>query len=383
MPNDQLNSEQEKNLLPEGKKTNNSVADENINLGALYFKSLFLTKYVIRNWWVLLIWMLVGMGVAYGYMLYKGTTYTSEFAFNVVPSNNPSAILSNALALSSGMTQGPSTGAYDNNYFSNFIQSQRDIKSALLKDAVVKGKEDILANHFIDVYKWRGPWKNTKLQYFRFKNHDLYKLTPLEDSILTLEYNYIIKYVLSNNYVLGNPIVSIYINTPNKDFTRELSSRMCKCMNEYYLTDIYGRNVQNVNTAQHKVDSLSYVLKDLQTRIAHFNDNNYALIKQEGSTELNMLTRDLGLVTTMYNSAVSNLDAAKTTLIINTPLLDIMDDPEFSTVATFVRWVIALPLGALIGIFFGIVYLVIRKMVVDSARLEKQKIVKHLQSATG
>lgn len=379
MPVELLNSEHENTG---GKNAGDNASDENINLGALYFKAVFLIRYIFRNWWVLLIWLIIGMLGAYGYMLYKGTTYTSEFQFDVMPSNNPSSVVSNALAFAGpGATSSSSTGQYDNNYFSNFIQSQRDIKSALLKDAVVNGKSDILANHFIDVFKIRGGWKDTRLQNFKFRNHNLYKLTSLEDSLLTLEYNYIMKYVLTNNYVAGNPVVSIYINTPNKDFTREFSSEMCKCMNEYYLTDIYGRNLQNVNTAQHKVDSLSFIMKDLQTRIAHFNDNNYNLIKQEGSTELTILNRDLGLVTTMYNSAVSNLDAAKTTLIINTPVLDIMDDPKFSTVVTFVRWVLAIPIGAVVGLFFGIVYLVLRKMVLDSARREKQKIILAAQNS--
>lgn len=382
MMSDQSNLEREQKLSATNKKADDG-SDVNINLGALYFKTLFLSKYIIRNWWVLLIWIFIGLGSAYGYIMYKGITFTSEFAFNVMPSNNSSSILSNALAITNGMgmSSSPTPGAFDNNYFSNFIQSQRDIKSALLKTEMVDGKSDILANHFIDVYKWRSSWKDTRLEYFRFKNTNIYALSALEDSILTLEYNYIMKYVLTNNYAVGNPVVSIYMNTPSKDLTRELSSQMYKYMNDYYLSDIYGRNVQNVNTAQHKVDSLAYEIKDLETRIAHFNDNNAHLIKKEGGTELTILNRDLGLVTTLYNSAVSNLDAAKTTLIINTPVLDIVDDPQFATVATFVKIVIALPVGAVIGLFLGIVYLVIRKMVIDSARIERQKMVNHLQAS--
>jgi len=180
---------------------------------------------------------------------------------------------------------------------------------------------------------------------------------------------------------VGNPEVSIYMNTPSKDLTRELSSQMYKYMNDYYLSDIYGRNVQNVNTAQHKVDSLTSIMKSLETRIAHFNDNNIHLIKKEGSTELTILTQDLSLITTLYNSAVSNLDAAKTTLIINTPLLEIVDDPQFATVVTLVKFKIALPIGAAIGLILGIVYLVLRKMVIDSARLERQKMVKFMQTS--
>ena len=378
---DQQNPELERNRSA---KMGNDGSDEDINLGALYFKTVFLTKYIIKNWWVVLIWICLGLSGAYGYILYKGVTFTSEFAFNVVPSNNTSSVLSNALAITSGMGMSSSAspgGAYDNNYFSTFIQSQRDIKCALLKVEMVDGKQDILANHFIDVYQWRGSWKDTRLQYFRFKNTNIYALTALEDSILTQEYNYIMKYVFTNNYAVGNPEVSIYMNTPSKDLTRELSSQMYKYMNDYYLSDIYGRNVQNVNTAQHKVDSLTSIMKSLETRIAHFNDNNIHLIKKEGSTELTILTQDLSLITTLYNSAVSNLDAAKTTLIINTPLLEIVDDPQFATVVTLVKFKIALPIGAAIGLILGIVYLVLRKMVIDSARLERQKMVKFMQTS--
>ena len=58
------------------------------------------------------------------------------------------------------------------------------------------------------------------------------------------------------------------------------------------------------------------------------------------------------------------------TLLTTAPILQIIDDPVFSTEVDYVRWIMVIIVGVLLGIFFGAIYLFVARAV----KLSNEKV---------
>ena len=145
----------------------------------------------------------------------------------------------------------------------------------------------------------------------------------------------------------------------------------------YYMDNVYQLNKKNTNVADERVDSLGRVLKGLDYRVANLRDLSNNTIRQKGLIDVTSAQRDQSLVNAQYSAALNNTELAKVTILTTAPILQVIDDPLFSTEISFVRWYIALIVAAFLGIFMGTIYLVIAKAVKTSN--EKVKAQKQLE----
>src|SRR5437868_2050203 len=129
--------------------------DEEIQLGPLWTNIKQMFRYVLKKWWVLLIWIIIFSGIAMGYVIWYGKKYISTATFAVEGESPSSGLLSSSLSIANQLgLQGSAAknSTYNNNFFATLIQSRRVIKESLMQEATMDGKKDLLANHYINLY---------------------------------------------------------------------------------------------------------------------------------------------------------------------------------------------------------------------------------------
>jgi hypothetical protein len=229
-----------------------------------------------------------------------------------------------------------------------------------------------MANHYIKLNGWKGDWKGTNLENFSFTSSHLDSVSQVEDSVLNKIYENVIDKNLTVTYDEITPFNSVDFVTRNYDFSSNILDIMIDRTADYYMRNIYSLNLKNLSVADYRVDSIADALRQLDYRVAQLRDLSGNLIKQKGSVELNKAIRDQGLLNIQYSSAVNNLELAKVTLLTSAPILQVIDEPQFSTEVSFVPVITAMIVGGIVGMFLAAGWLILAKVIKDSARRENE-----------
>lgn len=353
------------------------VEETDINYGNILGKAKTIWKYLIRKWWVLLIALVLGGGLGWLIQYMYGVNYTANCTFTIQGQSASSSLLNSALSLASsiGISAKPGTGSYDNNYFANLMKSRRILKQTLLEDGMINGKKDLMINHFIHITELDDDWKDDRrLSGFKFKHNQFSALTRLEDSVLTLLYNSILDKYLTVTYDESSPFNVAKFTTPDYAFSSEIMQKLLDRTSSHYINEMYRLNNENLLIAGRRVDSIANAIRELDAKVAALKDNSNNVIKQSGLVSLNAAIRDQGLLNIQYSSAVNNFELAKVTLTTDTPILEVIDDPKFSTEVSLIPIVIAIAGGALSFFFIALIGLIAWNFVSKTIEKEKKEI---------
>lgn len=316
---------------------------------------------VIYSWKFLIIGIIAGAALGRLVSWFLGVKYTATATY-AIQSTTSNTTLSSALSLASSFGLGTKTGStFDANYFTELSKSKRIIKETFLQNASINGKNDLLANHFYYCSKFYKKWddKESPLFQFSFKHNQLNELTALEDSVLTVYYNYLIDKNLTAVTAENNAFNRITLSTINREFSKEFTNALLRVMQAYYKKSVENINNFNFDIASKRVDSLAEAIRMADAKVARLKDNAANTIKQQGLIELNNALREQSLLNIQYSAAVNNYEASKTALIGTAPVIQLIDIPEFTGDVKYLDPFWSMVIGALLSLIavLGIIFL--------------------------
>ncbi len=359
---------------------NNAIKNQNqdteISFSKIISRLKLTWKLFLRKWWILLIASLLGAGTGWFYCYWKGTTYVANCSYTVQGQSASSSLLSSALSLASSLgisTKGGGPSSYDNNFFANLMESRKIVKESLLEKESVDGKKDQFANFYIKMYGYEDDWKGDKrLDGFKFKHTTLTTITRFEDSVL----NFIYDKVISDNFLVkfddSEPFNTANFTSKSFDFSSKIMKHILDNTSSHYLKEMYVLNDNNLRLAQKRLDSIANAIRLLDQKVAKLKDNSSSTIRQSGLVDLNAAIRDQNLLTVQYSSAVNNFELAKVSLMTQSPVLDIIDDPLFSTDTNTPRIILIICVGAFLFFIITAGFLMVSNFVKESVKLEKK-----------
>ena len=115
------------------------------------------------------------------------------------------------------------------------------------------------------------------------------------------------------------------------------------------------------------------LLEQKEDLLAKLQDNSSYQVKFAGYLGQNRLLRDIGLVTTEYSTTYAQLQLALFDLQNKTPLVDIIDQPKYSTIKEKEQTTMFMIIGFILGAFLTSIGLGVRKYIRDSVEEGKQK----------
>lgn len=332
-----------------------------------------LVLYALSKWRLLALAGILGALLGLGYYYIKPVVYTARITFVVEESKSAGGggSLMSALAGQFGVDIGGLSGtsgvlAGDN--VLQLLKSKSLIKKTLLTPFNNNGDTSArsLADEYARVYGLDKKWlKSSKIGKAISFKPGVQSLSRTEDSLLQT----IVKKITEKELFIAKPDKKLgFFEMTTSMRSEALSALFCmrllKTTTDFYIDTKTRRLVTNVQRLQLKSDSLLYALNKKTFSSADANrmllDANPVFAAPAVNAE--MSARDKFIQGTIYADIVKNLEISKTSLIQETPTVQVVDEPEFPLPDNEIDWWLAMLMGAGLVIFVaGVVIIAVKK----------------------
>ncbi len=354
----------------EGYKDKAIVQDGEISL-----KDIFL---ILRGWWsyllskrlVIAIGFFAGAGIGLIYAYSKEPLYVAELTF-VLEDSQPGGIGGSYSGLASqlgiDLAGGEGGSAFVGQNLFALMKSRSMIEKALLNNVRVEDKSQTLAEFYIEMNGLREKWAdNPKLKDIKFPtNIDPSKFSLEQNSVMNDFHNSLI----SDNLFVDkqdkkSSLLSIRVTSKNELFSKYFTEVLAKEVSDFYIETKTKKSAANVAILQHQADSIRRVLNSSIRGVAASVDANpnpnlaRAILKvpsQRGQV-------DIQASQVIFSQLLQNLEIAKMSLRKEMPLIQVIDRPILPLDMLVFGKTKGFILGAIVGIFITIIYLLSRKL---------------------
>lgn len=334
-----------------------SIKDELNNLFKLLIAAL-------RKWKLWMVCLLIGAIIGTIYSIIRPVVYYARTSFVVEESKAAGGgSLMSALAGQFGVDIASLSGASGILAGDNVLQllkSQHLLRSTLLS-WYDSSKNITLADEYARVYglekKWEGKVK-LPVSFAVLRN----KPSRVEDSLMQK----MIKRINEKELFVAKPdkklgFFELSVGLRSEVLSVLLSQRLLKTTTDFYIETKTRRILTNVKRLQAKADSLLFALNRKTYSAADASrmllDVNPVFANPGVSAEIS--TRDKVLQGTIYAEILKNLEMSKTSLIQETPTVQIVDEPVFPLSNNKLYWWEGLLYGAFIGMCAGVLLLML------------------------
>jgi hypothetical protein len=319
----------------------NMESDE-ISLKGIIFKILKLWEYLLSRWLVVLLFGLLGAALGFTYAFFSKTVYTATTTF-VLDDEKGSGGLGNLAGLASmaGVDLGGAGGGiFQGDNILGLYKSRTMLQQTLLTSVNIGEKKELLVDRYIAFNILNGSWSDkSEIKALPFlvdtlnERNQYLKPNRLRDSILG-----VIVLDLNRNYLtVAKPdkkLSTIQVDVKAKDefFAKAFNDALVKNVNEFYINTKTKKTLKNVQILQHKTDSVKRVMNGaIYTAVAvgdatpNLNPTRQVqrvapAQKAQFSTETNKA---------ILAEMVKNLEMTKMSLLRETPLIQVVDQPIY------------------------------------------------------
>lgn len=306
------------------------------------------------------------LGVGYAWI--RHNTYTAKLTFVVEESKGSGGSIASALAGQFGFDVGSLSGtsgvlAGDN--VLELLKSHSLIKKTLLTPYADSSTVSI-ADRYAEIYNWKEKWKKSsevgkqvdfpvnQKQFSRLEDSLLQKIiTRIEESELSIS---------KPDKKLG--FFTLQVTTRDERISQLLCERLLKITTDFYVDTKTKRLSNNVARLQRRADSLGTLLDKRTFSAAEANqfllDGNPAYSAPTVDAEIS--TRNKYIQGTVYAEIVKNLEVSKTSLIQETPTVQIVDQPELPLKENKTGFLYGGMVGVLAGFFSVLFLLTLRRI---------------------
>ena len=320
---------------------------------------------IIKHWYVVAFFVLLGVG----YQVYKYSKYTplytATITFNVdEDEGGGNQGLTGILGQFGLGTVRPSR--YNLDKILALSKSRRVIQESLFSKITVDGKEDYIANHLLTQYKLNST-ADSKASPFHFTHDSLPVFSQEENAMLLTVYGAIIgppdqpkKALLSSSYNEDSNIMTLSVTTTNETISLALAQRMFDSLSKYYINKAIEKSLKTFNLVSMKRDSVLGVLKGTEYQLASFKDAHRSmLMRTDQITELR-LQREVAALSAMYAEVLKNVEVADFTVKNKTPFIQVIDTPLAPIQPVRLSFLRLMLIGVIVGGFIGSVLIIVR-----------------------
>lgn len=323
----------------------------------LQIRSVF--RYLLSKWYIIL-----GAGLLLGsagaiYSFTKKPIYTAEITFALDEGAAQSAKSEfSGLAEELGYTPVMNAGGV----FSSMTNIVELIKSRLLIEKTLRSKTTIdnhtltFADFFLDSLDLRKKWmKNSPYPHANFSSTpgDRNELLYINGMLRNM-YEVLRGQMISvNTKSKGTTIISVTLVTRHELFSKYFLEALMAEVTHYYIETKTQRSKLNLDFIQYRTDSIKQAYNAALYGRAVFTDANINSIRQTATIPGEKQQTDVQILKNSYIEMVNALEAAKTTLMRNTPLIQYLDTPilplKKTGSRTMLYFIVLFILGSLIA----------------------------------
>lgn len=320
--------------------------------------------YLFSKWkTILLVALLFGLG---GYIrsYLKKPTYVAEITFALDEGAGQStkseySQLSEQLGIETILNAGGVFSSPTN--ILELMQSRLLIEKTLRDSVSIAGKQIIFANFFLDSLDYRDKWlKGQQLNFSSVKkdtNEVLFESKVIRD----IYQNLITQNIGVDKKGKGTSIISVSCTSESQLFSKFFLEALINKVTQYYIETKTLRSKINVAFLQKRTDSIKNAFSGALFGRAAFTDANINAVRQISTVSGEKQQTDVQILKTTYVDLVRSLEAAKSTLMRETPLIQYLDLPILPLKANSSGPLKNFIVFFIIGAFLIIFYLTVKK----------------------
>ncbi len=305
--------------------------------------------------------------LGYLYATLSKTKYQANASLNVVDSKAMSGL--GGLLGGFGLSLG---GATSNDVLAGIMQSRHAIKSAFLTEVPYRGDSVKLIDIYLETYGIREDWQEIpELKDFHFKANNIHELDRKEDSLLNIFWKPFYEDLLDVEFEMLEGLIKASVKTYSYEFSQGMLTHMMDYSSKYFSDKQIEAESQAYKVSEYKVDSLEGVLSGMRYKYAQ-EQNKSPFVKDAVYTiELNRLASEITNLSIRLSASRESLDAAKTALMQNAPVINIIDHPKFAMDIKTKKWKLWAIIGFIVGAVLTILILMLNKAAIDGFENEK------------
>ena len=303
--------------------------NDELSLGDIIKKLNLFFDYLRTKLIILFIFLILGIILGWSYYYTQIPKYEAECTFVLDDKSGSGGGGLASLASSFGVDIGSIMGgggnlfAYDN--LLDILQSRRIIESVLLSEVdTAKNTHVLLADLYLNMYKN----KKNQINFKGCKNRE--GLSLLQDSILFVIYkNFVKTNLVTDRTNKKTQIFKVVVTSPSERFSMLMSERIVAETKNLYVSIKTSTTQKNIDRLQLKADSLLNLLNGKSYESAEVQVLNANNAFKSVSVPSKLASRNEAIFATLYTEVVKNLETAKTTLMMQTPVIQILDKPTY------------------------------------------------------
>ena len=255
---------------------------------------------------------------------------------------------------------GSEKGLFQGDNILELYKSRLMLEKTLLTPVTIAGKNQLLIDRYIQSNNLTGKWKNQNIANVSFDNNPK-KFSRAEDSILRDLIKYFNKHVLT----VSKPdkklsIISVEIKSKDELFAQLFNQTLVQTVNNFYVQTQTKKTTQSVKVLQRQADSVRNILDNSLGRVAASTDANpnpnpilHSLMVPYQKRQI-----DVQANTAIYTEIVKNLEISKISLRQETPLIQVIDEPQLPLETDEIGKALGAIIGLVAGLFIGLLFIV-------------------------
>jgi uncharacterized protein involved in exopolysaccharide biosynthesis len=322
-------------------------------------------RFILSKWWIILSAGVLFALAGAAYTMTKKPQYIAEvtFVLDEEATQQPrSGIseLSEELGLpadAGGVFSSPTN-------IMELMQSRLLVEKTLRSTVQVEGRTVLLANFFLDSLEYREKW----LEKSPYKNVDFQAKNKSKEQVMfesgligrmcgTLND----KNIKIERKGKGTTIFSVQCISTHPLFSKFFLEELLNTVTQYYVEKKTERAKLNVDFIQKRTDSVRQAYNAALYGRAEFTDAFFNPNRQTPLVSREKQQTDIQILRTSYVELTRSLEAAKTSLMRETPLIQYLDLPQLPLAVLRANMMKNALLAFLAGVFLTTAFLVIRK----------------------
>lgn len=284
---------------------------------------------LMRQWYLLLLFCLIGVGLGIGYYHWQKPKYEAVCTFILEEKSGTGGLagLASQFGFNLG-SMGGGTSLFSGENILDILTSQKIIKNILLTRVDENNKQSAaLVDRYLQfsgmAEKFRDDSSLVHLNY-----SDSIGLTPKEDSILNVIYKGIVqKNVSVNRISKQGTIIKVVVQSKDEQFARLLTERMVDGASKLYIFIKTGTAKSNIARMQHYSDSLLNLLNVKSYIVANAQPLDINPGLKSAAVPVEIATRNKTVIAALYTEVIKNLETSKIIVSQESPIIQILDKP--------------------------------------------------------
>lgn len=334
-------------------------------------------RYLLSKWVTLAVAILIGGLLGLCYSLFTKPSYTATTTF-VLVSGEPGGGLGQYAGLASMVgidMNADGGGIFQGDNIIELYKSRNMIVKALMSEVNFNDQKELLVNKYIDFKSLHDKWKGkASLEGLRFSPNyqkDEQQTSRLKDSVLNtivLEINK--KHLSVAKLDKKLSIIKVDVMAEDESFAKLFNEQLVKNVNDFYVQTKTKKSLQNIDILQVKTDSVRRVLNGAINTAAAVADatpnlNPTRLMQRTAPVQRSQVTAETNKA--VLGELVKNLELSKMSLLKETPLIQVVDEPVLPLDRKKVGPIKGLVIGAFLTAFITVFFLILRKLLIIAA----------------